>query len=194
MKLQTFISKKEDVRIQGFDKSEKDLAFEFKRKVKEQRRKLISEKPKKQQLYCIFALILNQKRLVYTTCNALMYYLRCYKCRKQGNLKTSRLGKMDYFLNKGIKKLSHDLDITNILDIIKGSRIMRYLVLNKDDHFLLKNQREYMIDSSDESENEDTNYKDKIVGREDAEMYDLQAQHKNMDRIFSQKQNYMDKS
>ena len=151
---------------------------------------MISEMPKKQQLYWIFALILNQKRLVYSTCNALMYYFRCYKCRKQSTLKQSKSGKIDYFLNQGIKKLSHDLDIVNILDIIKGSRTMRYLVLNKDDHFLLKNQHKNVIDS-DASESE-FEWKDKVCGREDAELYDLREQHKNMNRIFTQKQNYMD--
>ena len=111
-----FSSTSKDVVITGIDKSEKDLACEFKRKVKEQRRKLINEKPKKQQLYWIYALILNQKRLVYTTCNALFYYLRCYRCLKKSNLKKSKSGKKHYFLNQGIKMLSHDLDITNILD------------------------------------------------------------------------------
>ena len=62
--------------------NEKDMATEFKKKVKEQRGKLISDKPKKQQLYWIYALILNQRRLIYTTCNLLTYYLRCYNCRK----------------------------------------------------------------------------------------------------------------
>ena len=88
-------------------------------------------------------------------------------------------------MNQGIKKLSHDLDIVNILDIIKGSRTMRYLVLNKDDHFLLKNQHKNLIDS-DASESEDE-WKDKVCGREDAELYDIKEQHKNMNRIFSQK-------
>ena len=93
-------------------------------------------------------------------------------------------------MNQGIKKLSHDLDITNLLDIIKGSRTMRYLVLNKDDHFLLKNQQKNVIDSNaSESEFE---WKEKVYGREDAELYDLREQHKNMNRIFTQKQNYMD--
>ena len=47
------------MQIAGLQRSEKEMAFDFKQRVKKQRGKLISEKPKKQQLYWIFALILN---------------------------------------------------------------------------------------------------------------------------------------
>ena len=107
-----------EVKVTGLLKTnEKDMAVEFKKKVKEQRGKLISDKPKKQQLYWIYALILNQRRLVYTTCNLLTYYLRCNQCRKQNSLKNSQ-GRVDYYLNRGIMKLNQDLDITRMIEIL----------------------------------------------------------------------------
>ena len=111
--------------------SESKLADTFKRRVKRQRGKLISEKPKKQQLYWIFALILNQRRLVYDTCNLFSYYLRCNNCRKQSSLKKSKSGRIDYNLNQGIKKLDQDLDITKMIEVLQSAKILRYLVLTK---------------------------------------------------------------
>lgn len=46
---------------------------------------------------------------------------------------------MDYFLNKGVRKMQADLDIIQLLRMQKGYRIMKQVLLNIDDLFLLKN-------------------------------------------------------
>ena len=112
---------------------------------------MISDKPKKSELYWIYALILNQRKLVYTQCSVFKYYFKCLCCRKQSTLKKMKSdGKKDYLVNKGIKKLEADLDIVNILEIIKRARVLVNLTLTKDENLLLKSQRNDVIDSTDE--------------------------------------------
>ena len=71
--------------LQTFDQGEKDQIFM--ENLREKRKKLISETPKRQQLFYIFHLIMNQRKFTYNTCNALAYYFRCFACRKASSLK-----------------------------------------------------------------------------------------------------------
>ena len=69
---------------------------------------------------------------------ALGYYFRCFACRKGSSLKKNKASKQDYYLNKGIKKLSSDLDIVNLLEIVKGYHVMKQVLFNHDERYLLK--------------------------------------------------------
>ena len=51
--------------MMGASRSRNGQTSALKKKVREQRKKLISEKPKKSELYWIYALILNQRRMIY---------------------------------------------------------------------------------------------------------------------------------
>ena len=82
------------------------------------RSKLISYKPRRQQLFYIFHMILNQRRLSYNTCLALCYYFRCFACRKERSLKRKSSSKQDFYLDQGIRKLNRDLDINNLLEMV----------------------------------------------------------------------------
>ena len=77
-------------------------------------------------------------------------------------------------MNQGIKKLNQDLDITKMIEVLQSAEIMRYLVLTKEDQFLLKNQRSKVIDSSDDNKN-DLVPDQKIVDKADSELFDLEA-------------------
>ena len=57
-------------------------------------------------------------------------------------------GRKDYLLNKGIEKLDKDLDVENVLEMIKRARVLVNLTLTKDENLLLKCQRHDIIDSS----------------------------------------------
>ena len=82
--------------------------------------------------------------------------MKCFCCRKQSSLKNLKSGRKDYLLNKGIEKLDKDLDIENILEMIKRARVLVNLTLTKDENLLLKCQRHDVIDSSsDESSSDD---------------------------------------
>lgn len=85
--------------------------------------------------------------MIYRTVDVIKYYLTCIKCRKQRTLKRS--AKLEYLLNKGIRKLNNDLDIVNALETIRHSRILVNLSLTKEDQLLMKSQRQDVIDSSD---------------------------------------------
>ena len=116
---------------------------------------LISHKPKRQQLYYIFHLILNQSRFTYNTCYALGYYLRCYNCRRLKTLKRIKGAKKDVQLEKGGEMLSRDLDIVNLLEMIKYIHLMSSVLLSQDDRFFLQLQHRDMI-CTDTSEDEVT--------------------------------------
>ena len=51
-------------------------------------------------------------------------------------------------LNKGIRKLEAYLDIENMLEMSKRTRVLVNLTLTKDENLLLKCQRHDIIDSS----------------------------------------------
>ena len=79
--------------LEGLDKDEETTKLHFMKDLKEQRKKLISHKPKPQELYYIFHLILNQSRFTYSTCLALGYYVRCFACRRRSKLKRIKAAK-----------------------------------------------------------------------------------------------------
>ena len=122
--------------------------------LKQIRSKLISYKPRRQQLYYIFHIILNQRRLSYNTCLALGYYFKCRKCRKERSLKERSSSKQDFYLNQGIKKLNRDLDIINLLEMIQIYRVMKMTVFSQDDRFFLRAQRRDMIYTSESEEDQ----------------------------------------
>ena len=48
-----------------------------------------------------------------------------------------------------MEKLSRDLDIVNLLDIVKGFHVMKQVLFSQDDRFFLHLQRRDMIYSSE---------------------------------------------
>ena len=85
----------------------------------------------------------------YNTCKALLYYFRCFCCRRSSSLKRSEATKTDFYLDKGIEKLERDLDIVKLLDIVKGYHVMKQVLFSQDDRFFLHLQRRDMIYSSE---------------------------------------------
>ena len=126
----------------------------FMQDLRQHRSKLISHRPKRQQLYYIYHMILNQRRLSYNTILAVWYYFRCFTCRKRTRAKKTKSSRKDFYLDKGIEKLERDLDIVNLLDIVKGYHVMKQVLFSQDDRFLLQLQRRDMIYSSETAEEE----------------------------------------
>ena len=56
---------------------------------------------------------------------AVCYNLRCLFCLKESSLKKRKKGKADFYLNRGIKKLTRDLDISNLLEMVQVYRVMK---------------------------------------------------------------------
>ena len=133
--------------------AEKKEERTFRKQLEDQRMTLMDQKPKREQLKYIFHLILNQRRLVYSAVNALAYFGRCFHWRKNRSLKGKKWhnSEKDFVLNQGIKKLTKDLDIVNLLEMIKGYKTINEVLFNKEDIFFMKNQRRDIIDSQSES-------------------------------------------
>ena len=114
----------------------------FMKGLRNQRKNLISRSPRRQQLYFIYHLILNQSRFVYSECQALAYFLCCRACRSQSSLKNSKShyknANLDLQLKKGQEMLSRDLDIVNLLEMIKNYKLIKDVFFTQDDRFLLK--------------------------------------------------------
>ena len=98
---------------------------------------LISVKPKRQHLYYIYHLIINQKKFNYGCAQLMRYYLKCLICRKKLSLKKLGGDRSDYYLNKGEEKLSKDLDIVNLLRTVKSYRVMRKTLFDRDQRIFL---------------------------------------------------------
>ena len=133
---------------------------QFMKGLKQMQKKLISERPKRQQLYYIFHMIINQRKFSYNTFNAIRYFLCCRVCRNKSSLNKIKSGKQDLYLDRGTDKLSRDLDIVNILDMVKGYHVMKQVLFSQDDRFLLKLQRRDMIHSSSTEDNDNDNEMD----------------------------------
>ena len=84
--------------------------------------------------------------------------------RKSKSLKKSKSSKVDYYLNKGINKLKRDLDIVNLLEIVKGFYVMKQVLFSLDDRFLLKFQRRDIIHSSESDDDQIKELSDSVMG------------------------------
>lgn len=98
--------------------------------LKEQRKKLIAARPNRQQLYYVFHSILNQRKLSYSKCQAICYNMRCFFCLSESRLKKSKRSKSDFYLNRGIKKLTRDLDISKLLEMVQVFKVMKQTLYN----------------------------------------------------------------
>ena len=58
----------------------------------------------------------------------------------------------DVYLDRGIDKLSRDLDIVNLLKLIKGYHVMKQVLFSHQDRFFLQLQRRDIIYSSSSEE------------------------------------------
>ena len=94
---------------------------------------------------------MNQRRFTYNTCYAIAYYFRCFACRSSKRLKKIKSAKKDCELEKGKEMLSRDLDIVNLLGMIKDYHLMKQVLFTHDDRFLLHLQHRDMICSTSSS-------------------------------------------
>ena len=86
----------------------------FRQEVQKQRKKLISNRPKRQQLFSIYHLIINQRNFTYKACQSLVYILSCASCRSKRSIKAKM--RSDFLLDKGIEKLEKQLDVSHLIN------------------------------------------------------------------------------
>ena len=97
-----------------------------------------------------------------------MYYFRCRNCRSRNKLKRSKSAEKDFKLEKGRDKLYRDLDIVNLLEMIKDYHVMKQVLFTHDDRFFLQLQHRDMICTTS-SEQDDGYY----IGEEKVKQKDI---------------------
>ena len=82
------------------------------------------------------------------------FYFKCLACRSKNKLKHLKSANQDVQLQKGQEMLSRDLDIVNLLEMVKDYKLMKDVFFTQDDRFFLKLQHRNMICSSTSSEDQ----------------------------------------
>ena len=96
-------------------------------KIKEIQKSLLESVPTKQQLFAVYHLIINQVNLVYSLRELCISLIYCLCSRKKKNLLKGNKEHQnkEYYYRKGTKKLDRDLDVVNLIDLVKGYRVMQ---------------------------------------------------------------------
>ena len=108
----------------------------------------ISKRPKRQQLYFIYKMIMNRRNFEYSLRNALRYY---FNCRSSSSLNKKNKDKRDLYLNKGINKLKDDLDIVQLLKLIQNFGQSQHALFDDNEVKLMALQRRQVISSNSEN-------------------------------------------
>ena len=75
----------------------------------------ISKRPKRQQLYYLYRIIMNRRTFEYSLRHVFQYYLRCFYCRSREALRRIADGKRELYYERASRKLQKDLDIVTLL-------------------------------------------------------------------------------
>ena len=59
----------------------------------------------------------------------------------------------DFLMNKGIAKLERDLDVVELLHIVQCFHVMKKLLFEKDERYLLKHKRANIVHAYSDAEN-----------------------------------------
>lgn len=123
----------------------------------------ISEKPKPQQLYFLYKLVLNRKKFNYELSERLLIMcgkmFRC--CRRRCPGRYSIAEKHALLYKRGKSKLNTDLDIVRLIQRNQMNDVNRQVLFTEQERFLLQFQRRNVIDTTDGSNNENFNYNQK---------------------------------
>ena len=123
----------------------------------------ISEKPKPQQLYFLYKIILNRKKFKYELSERVMVMcgkmFRC--CRRRCPRRYSMAEKQALLYQRGKSKLNVDLDIVRLIQRNQMNDVNRQVLFTEQERFLLQFQRRNVIDTSSGSNIENRNYNEK---------------------------------
>ena len=111
----------------------------------------ISKKPKKQQLYLIFKLIMNRKRFQFNFKErmAVMMSEICFCFKKRKAYLWAQKNQNSY--NRGVHKLTTDLDVNNIIERTKRADVVNSVNFNPAQRFLIQFNKGNVIHSDSES-------------------------------------------
>ena len=98
----------------------------IKEEFKGQSKKSFSNRPKRQQLFWIYKMIMNRKNFQYTFADGIKYYfwkiknVRGCPCRSNKSFKELRMPKKDIQLKKARKRLMEELDIVRLVNTMRN--------------------------------------------------------------------------
>jgi len=121
-------------------------------RIRRLQRKLINKAgPSKQSLYAIYHLIVNQVKMSYGWRDLVASSFKCLCCRSTRRLK--RLhgeNKAEFYYRKGEEKLNKDLNIVNMIEMMKGFRVMKQVLFDQNQLFFLNfQQRDVILTDTD---------------------------------------------
>lgn len=60
--------------------------------------------------------------------------VKCFGCRSNHSLSKGKTwaDKNEVYYNKGYEKLMHDLDVVNLVEMIKGYRVMKQVLFDRN--------------------------------------------------------------
>ena len=122
----------------------------MKKLLKDSEHMAISKKPKRQQLYKLYELIVNRKWLQYTMFHVFEEYFRCLCLKSKRSLKDPAIysnSKRHLYFKKAMLKLKHDLDIAGLLQNRYGLEIIKSILFDDEDLKLLSFQKRLVINS-----------------------------------------------
>ena len=98
--------------------------------------------PTKQQLFAIYHLMMNQHRITYRLKELLIGFAKCFCLREKHALlkagKNDPHARTEFYKRQGMRKLERDLDIVSLIDMVKGYRVMRQVLFDKNQLNFLK--------------------------------------------------------
>ena len=117
----------------------------------------IDKAPKKGQLYFLYKLIMNRKNFVFTKSDILLDFLRRYLfccCKNRCPQRFSKAERRSQTFSRGKQKLTRDLDIVNLIKREQMHTVNKQILYAPAQRFFLQYQRRNVIESNDESENQ----------------------------------------
>ena len=107
--------------------------------MKKARKQTVSARPKRQQLYWIYKMIMNRKNFEYNLKDGITYYwwkiihCRGCPCRPKGDRKTLKAPKKDIQFQKAKKRLLDELDIVKIVSSIRNLEQSQKVIFNENE-------------------------------------------------------------
>ena len=116
--------------------------------IRENLKKPLSRKPKRQQLYYLYRIIMNRRKFHYTLKHVFKYYFKCIWCRSNKAIRQLNDGKRDLYYGRAERKLAKDLDVITLLQMIQSAEIVQSILFDKNARQLLQFQRKKVVTAS----------------------------------------------
>jgi hypothetical protein len=116
----------------------------------------------KSDIYSLFFAFLNRSRLDYTVADIWTYIMRCLCYRDTGDLRRERTYKKHFLFEKAEEKFNNELDVVRIVKTLRKFKMLAQALLSQRHRFVLRFQRQNLVETSSSSSDSDTNAYDPV--------------------------------